>query len=93
MDPNGFFRYRQYEQLAQNTLGRTFPVIATEGARARLLRCRARLIRCSVVAAQREPYLMAFCPWLIGNQIGGGKDPQWEDARGAWARSIIRIAG
>jgi hypothetical protein len=34
------------------------------------------------VANQREPYLLAFAPWLIGNAVGGGYDPRWEPA--AW---------
>ncbi len=34
------------------------------------------------VANQREPYLLAFAPWLIGNAVGGGHDPRWESA--AW---------
>jgi hypothetical protein len=48
------------------------------------------------VQNQREPYLLAFAPWLIGNAVGGGHDPRWEGA--AWftgtlsqvrARSVV----
>jgi hypothetical protein len=34
------------------------------------------------VETEREPYLLAFAPWLIGNAVGGGHDSRWEGA--AW---------
>lgn len=34
------------------------------------------------VAKEREPFFLAFAPWLIGNAVGGGHDPRWESA--AW---------
>ncbi|HZQ05959.1 MAG TPA: hypothetical protein VFD70_05225 [Anaerolineae bacterium] len=32
--------------------------------------------------SDRDSYLFAFCPWLIGNSIGGGRDDAWESQ--AW---------
>jgi murein DD-endopeptidase MepM/ murein hydrolase activator NlpD len=83
MDSNGFFRYRQYEQIAQNIFGRTVPVIGTEGGTGTANSLSGVIDSMfGFMAAQRESYFLAFCPWLIGNEIGGSKDPTWEDA--AW---------
>jgi hypothetical protein len=30
------------------------------------------------IEQSREPYLLAYAPWLIGNFVGGGHDPTWE---------------
>lgn len=79
MNDAGFFRYRQYEQIAQATLGHSLPVLGTEGGLATAEQT-AQIIdaQFDFMHTQRDPYMFAFCPWLIGNSIGGSKDSTWE---------------
>jgi hypothetical protein len=80
---DGFFRYRRYDALVRQTFGKSLPMIITEGGLADAEQT-ARVITAmyQFIQNEREPYLLAFAPWLIGNAVGGGHDPRWESA--AW---------
>jgi len=97
---DGFFRYRRYDTLVRQTFGKSLPMIITEGGLADAEQT-ARVITAmyQFIQNEREPYLLAFAPWLIGNAVGGGHDPRWESA--AWftgtpsqvrARSVVEQA-
>ena len=79
----GFWRYRAYDARVRAVWGQSLPILATEGG-AGSAADTAPVIggMYDFVARAREPYFFAFCPWLIGNAVGGGADPRWEDA--AW---------
>lgn len=83
MNADGFFRYRQYQEIVREVLGHTVPVLGTEGGlgsaeqTAQIINAQFDFMR-----TQRDAYLFAYCPWLIGNRIGGGKDETWESQ--AW---------
>ncbi|MCL4488333.1 MAG: hypothetical protein M1132_10455 [Chloroflexi bacterium] len=83
MTANGFWRYRRYEAAVKQILGASLPIIATEGG-LETASATADSIKSmyGFVEREREPYLLAFAPWLIGNGVGGGHDPIWESA--AW---------
>ncbi len=80
---DGFFRYRSYDSIAKKVFGGSLPIIVTEGgvgdaeAMGSVIAPMYRF-----VASEREPYFLAFAPWLIGNAVGGGHDSRWEPA--AW---------
>ena len=90
---DGFFRYRSYDALVRKVFGgspstrfasgQSLPMIITEGGLTdaeQMMNMIAPMYQ--FVASEREPYLLAFAPWLIGNAVGGGHDPRWEEA--AW---------
>ncbi len=79
-DPEGFFLYRHYDAIVQSHLGRSLPMIGTEGGsyssdpqvEKQFLTFQYSYMR------QREPYLLAFSWWLLANREGGGHDDTWE---------------
>ncbi len=79
MDDGGFFRYRMYEDIVKDVLGHTVPILGTEGGLGSADQT-ANVIGdiFKYLNTDREGYLFAFCPWLIGNAIGGGKDDTWQ---------------
>lgn len=80
---DGFFRYKSYAAIVQQVFGGSLPVIVTEGGTSNaeeMANVIAPMYR--FLASEREPYFLAFAPWLIGNAIGGGRDARWESA--AW---------
>jgi hypothetical protein len=94
---DGFFRYRSYDAITKNVFGASLPMIITEGGLGDAEQMAAVIAPMyQFVQNLREPYLLAFAPWLIGNGVGGGHDPRWEGA--AWftgtlsqvrARSVV----
>lgn len=82
--PNdGFFRYRRYDPIVKKALGGSLPILITEGGLGdaeHMADVIAPMYQ--FMSKQREPYLVAFAPWLIGNAVGGGHDSRWESA--AW---------
>ncbi len=94
---DGFFRYRAYDAIAKQVLGGTLPIIATEGGLGDAEATAQQIgSMYDYIERRREPQLLAFAPWLIGNSVGGGSDTRWELA--AWftgtlaqvkARSIV----
>jgi hypothetical protein len=102
LDANGFYRYRRYDAVVREVFGATqsIPMLATEAglenadATATMIAGAYRFIE-----REREPYLLVYAPWLIGNFAGGGHDPRWEPF--AWftgspgapaARSVVERA-
>ena len=79
----GFFRYRSYDALVNKVFGGSLPMIITEGGLTdaeQMVNVIAPIYQ--FVTKEREPFLLAFAPWLIGNAVGGGHDARWESA--AW---------
>ena len=83
MSADGFFRYRQYDAAVRKVFGGSLPIMITEGGMETAIGT-APVISAmyGFIEREREPYLLAFAPWLIGNKVGGGHDPLWEEA--AW---------
>lgn len=83
MDAKGFYRYREYQVIMRQVLGGVLPMIATEGG-LETAEATSRMITRAYefMAREREEYLLAYAPWLIGNFVGGGHDPRWEPS--AW---------
>lgn len=79
-DPGGFMMFREYNKIAENELGRSLPIITTEGGSYHenpqvvtdLLRAQYSYMR------DAEPYYFAFSHWLLANRAGGGGDGTWE---------------
>jgi hypothetical protein len=90
-DSNGFLKFRWYDAIVREKLGRSLPIVGTEGGTYVSNRTDgafpavdpSRQVR-EVVEAMRymdaphEPYLFANSYWVIANAEGGGHDPQWE---------------
>jgi len=66
----------------QQTLGRVLPIIGTEGGTHVTRDVNEDKVIEMVTAAyrymtRREPYHFAYTYWLIANEAGGGRDPQF----------------
>jgi hypothetical protein len=80
---DGFYRYRSYDSIAKKVFGGSLPMIIAEGGLANAEQMASAVAPMyQFVAKEREPFFLAFAPWLIGNAVGGGHDPRWESA--AW---------
>ena len=90
-DSNGFLKFRWYDRIMRETIGRPLPVIGTEGGAyagnqsdrrfAAMSPDQARDSMANSMAymnGKQEPYLFANTIWVIANAEGGGHDPQWE---------------
>ncbi|HFQ92932.1 MAG TPA: hypothetical protein ENK32_02905 [Anaerolineae bacterium] len=81
-DPNGFLLFRKYDEIVRAHIGRSLPIIGTEGGsysddpnvELQFIRYQYDYMR----RPDREPYFFAFSWWLLANKAGGGWDPQWE---------------
>ncbi|MCB8965454.1 MAG: hypothetical protein H6660_01035 [Ardenticatenaceae bacterium] len=79
-DPDGFWLYRRYDEIVQSHLGRSLPIIGTEGGsyhsdpqvEKEMLVWQYSYMR------NREPYYLAFSVWLLANREGGSGDDAWE---------------
>jgi hypothetical protein len=79
-DPGGFLLFRKYDEIIRTQLGRSLPMIGTEGGsystnpqvEKELLQFQYTYMR------NAEPYFFAFSAWLLANMEGGGGDPTWE---------------
>lgn len=79
-DPGGFLLFRSYNDIVRSRIGRSLPMIGTEGGsysnnkatEAALIRWQYEYMR------DAEPYYLVFSYWLIANQEGGSWDPAWE---------------
>jgi hypothetical protein len=88
-DSNGFLKFRWYDQVTRQGLGRSLPIVGTEGGprlgdaqdprfpavdEAR----RDQLVRDAFnYLGHREPYFFTQTQWLLANEAGGGQDPTW----------------
>jgi hypothetical protein len=80
---DGFFRYRSYDAIVRRVFSGSLPIIITEGGitdAEQMTNVIAPMYQ--FVTKEREPFMLAFAPWLIGNAVGGGHDARWESA--AW---------
>jgi hypothetical protein len=88
-DSNGFLKFRWYDQVARDELGRSLPIISTEGG-PRLgdhvdprypVVDEARRDAIATAAfdylSHREPYFFAHTQWVLANEAGGGHDRAW----------------
>lgn len=79
-DLGGFLMFREYDRIAREELGRSLPIIGTEGGSysenpqvvVDLVRFQYTYMR------DAEPYYFAVTYWLLANRAGGGGDDQWE---------------
>ncbi len=87
-DPDGFARFRQYDAINRSILGRSLPIIGTEGGTHITQQVSEQRQIEMVTGAykymhQREPYNFAYTYWIIAN----GHDPAWD------AHALIRSDG
>ncbi|MDJ0754100.1 MAG: hypothetical protein QNJ45_11315 [Ardenticatenaceae bacterium] len=93
-DLGGFLMFREYDRIVQQELGRSLPIIGTEGGSYHedpqvvidLLSWQYRYMR------DREPYYFAFSHWLLANRAGGGWDETWEWQtlfRPGWTHPVV----
>lgn len=79
-DPNGFLLFRRYDEIVRSHLGRSLPIIGTEGGsysdnpeeEKRFITFQYTYMR------HAEPYFLAFSYWLLANNEGGSHDSAWE---------------
>jgi len=79
-DINGFMRFKQYNDIVQQTLGRPIPIIGTEGGTHITEHVNEAQQVDMVTGAykymrQREPYNFAYTYWIIAN----GHDSAWDE--------------
>lgn len=75
----GFLRFRLYNQIIVEELGRSIPILGTEGGHyAGVDEQFLHVIAEYRYLGEREPYFFCHTYWLIGNQIGGSWDPTFE---------------
>ncbi|MFZ1396293.1 MAG: hypothetical protein WAS33_05315 [Candidatus Promineifilaceae bacterium] len=79
-DPDGFLLFRKYDEIVQSHLGRSLPMIGTEGGSYSADRnVEVELIRYQYTYMRdAEPYFLAFSYWLLANRAGGAYDSTWE---------------
>ncbi|MCA9899725.1 MAG: hypothetical protein KC433_16150 [Anaerolineales bacterium] len=79
-DPDGFLLFRKYDEIVQSHLGRSLPMIGTEGGSYSADRnVELELIRYQYTYMRdAEPYFLAFSYWLLANRAGGAHDSTWE---------------
>jgi hypothetical protein len=75
----GFLRFRLYNQIVVEELGRPIPILGTEGGHygdisEQFLHVSAEYRH----MAQREDYFLCHTYWLLGNRIGGSWDTSFE---------------
>jgi len=75
----GFLRFRLYDQIVVEELGRSLPILGTEaghygdiGEQFRHVSAEYRYL------SQREEYFFCHTYWLLGNEIGGSWDSSFE---------------
>lgn len=83
-NPDGLLRVQRYDQIINDELGRSLPIIGTEGG-SFVGGSVNEAVQMSLVTSamrymqnSREPYNFAYSYWVLANSLGGGKDPSWE---------------
>lgn len=86
-DSNGFLKFKWYDAVVREKMGRQMPIIGTEGGthvgaaddktfpeidEARQVEMVTSAYR---YMKKREPYNFAYTYWIIANEEGGGNDP------------------
>jgi hypothetical protein len=79
-DPDGFLLFRKYDEIVRSHLGRSLPMIGTEGGSYSPDREVEKqfIIYQYTYMRNAEPYFLAFSYWLLANREGGGHDSNWE---------------
>ncbi|MCA9933598.1 MAG: hypothetical protein KC415_06725 [Anaerolineales bacterium] len=80
-DPDGFWLYRRYNDIVTAILGRSLPIIGTEGGSYHpdpQVEKQYITWQYTYMRDEREPYFLAYSNWLLANQDGGGHDDTWE---------------
>lgn len=83
-DPDGLQRVSQYDQIVNETLGRSMPIIGTEGGSFASSPAGEAAQTTQVTDAmrymrdERAPYNFAYTYWVIANSLGGGHDQSFE---------------
>lgn len=80
-DPGGFLLFRSYNQIINNHLGRSLPIIGTEaGSYAETDEAEIPFIRYQYdyMKYDHEPYFLGFSWWILANRAGGHHDDAWE---------------
>jgi len=90
-DSNGYLKFRWYDRIIREKLGRPMPIIGTEGgaypgahedkrfpplSEAEQVR---RVVDAYRYMDRREPYYFAYSYWIIANEEGGGYDRAFTD--------------
>ena len=81
-----FKKFRFYDRILREKLGASRPVIATEGGfqtggnPAMNERHREYNLAYYDYMLTAEPWFLAQCHWILGNDVGGGDAGMWEDA-------------
>jgi hypothetical protein len=100
-DPNGFMRFRQYNAIIESVLGRSIPIIGTEGG-THITEHVSEAQQVDMVTGaykymreRREPWNFAYTYWILAN----GHDPTWDehalirrDGPTALAQALKRMA-
>jgi hypothetical protein len=79
-DPEGFLLFRNYDAIVKSHLGRSLPMVGTEGGSYST----DRGLEKHLIAMQynymldAEPHFLAFSYWILANGEGGGWDTRWE---------------
>jgi hypothetical protein len=87
-DPDGFLRFRQYDAIVRAALGRSLPVIGTEGG-THVSNFVSEADQIAMMTGaydymrNREPFNFAYTYWIIAN----GHDHAWDD------HALIRADG
>ncbi|MCB8942165.1 MAG: hypothetical protein H6658_00170 [Ardenticatenaceae bacterium] len=79
-DPGGFLLFRRYNDIVQSHLGRSLPMLGTEGGSYSSDRNveKSLLIWQYTYMRDAEPYFLVFSNWLLANSEGGAWDGTWE---------------
>jgi hypothetical protein len=94
-DPGGFLLFRNYDEIVRSQLGRSLPMIGTEGGSyspdAQV--AKNLLVYQYTYMRDAEPYLLAFSYWVLANQAAGGNDSAWEwqslFKEGGWVHPVV----
>ena len=86
-DSNGFLKYKFYDQIVREKLGRQMPIIGTEGGTfvganedttmapiTEQKQVEMVVGAYDIVKEGRDPYMFAYSYWVIANEAGGGHD-------------------
>lgn len=95
-DPDGFFLFRNYDEIVREQLGRSLPMIGTEAGsyspdpqvERTFIAWQYEYMR----SPDREPYFLAHSHWLLANREGGSADPAWEWQalfRNGWVHPVV----
>jgi hypothetical protein len=79
-DPEGFLLFRKYDQIVRSHLGRSLPMVGTEGGSYspdRNLET-ALITQQYTYMRQAEPYFLAYSHWLLANREGGSPEGSFE---------------